>query len=252
MNLLGEAPIDEKAPGGQPLYKAVKLRLTQGLMRGEWQPGQAIPSETRLADGFGVSLGTVRKAIDELVAEKILLRRQGRGTFVAAHTPDRTLFYFFHVVGRDGRKETPTTELLQFARGRADADEATKLGLARAARVLRIRNLLRLNGDPVVIDDIVIGAHLVPGLDERSFAQREETIYGLYQSRYGINVVRASERLSAVLADADAARLLAVAPKTPLLQIARIAFTYHDRPVELRRSLVDTTAHEYAADLVKQ
>jgi GntR family transcriptional regulator len=252
MNLLGEAAIDQGAPNGQPLYKEVKLRLTQGLMSSEWQPGQAIPSETRLAERFGVSLGTVRKAIDELVAEKILLRRQGRGTFVAAHTPDRTLFYFFHVVGRGGHKETPTTELLQFTRGRADADEAAQLALGRGDRVLRIRNLLRLGGDPVVIDDIVIGAHLVPGLDERGFAQREETVYGLYQSRYGINVVRASERLSATLADADAARLLEVPPHTPLLQIARIAFTYHDRPVELRRSLVDTTAHEYAADLVKQ
>ena len=74
----------------------------------------------------------------------------------------------------------------------------------------------------------------------------------MYQSRYGINVVRASERLSATLADAEAAHLLGVPLNTPLLQIARVAFTYHDRPVELRRSLVDTTAHQYAADLVKQ
>jgi GntR family transcriptional regulator len=252
MNLLGDAALAQGAPGGQPLYKEVKERLTQGLVAGEWRPGTAIPSEARLAERFGVSLGTVRKAIDELVAEKILLRRQGRGTFVATHTPDRTLFYFFHVVGRDGRKETPATELLQFGRGRADAEEAAKLGLGRGERVLRIRNLLRLGGDPVVIDDIVIAAQLVPGLDERAFAQREETIYGLYQARYGINVIRASERLSAVLTDAEAARLLDVPPSTPLLQIARVAFTYQDRPVELRRSLVDTTAHEYAADLVKQ
>jgi GntR family transcriptional regulator len=252
MNLLSDVAIQQGAPGGQPLYKEVRLRLTQGLMAGEWRPGQAIPSEARLAERFGVSLGTVRKAIDELVAENILLRRQGRGTYVAAHTPDRTMFYFFHITGRDGRKETPSTELLQFQRGRADAEEAAKLGLARGDRVLRICNLLRLGADPVVIDHIVISAQLVPGLDERSFAQREETIYGLYQSRYGINVIRASERLSAALADAETARLLEIAPHTPLLRIARVAYTYHDRPVELRASLVDTTRHEYAADLVKQ
>jgi GntR family transcriptional regulator len=252
MNLLSDVPIEQGTPGAQPLYKEVRQRLTHGLMAGEWQPGQAIPSEARLAERFGVSLGTVRKAIDELVAEKILLRRQGRGTYVATHTPDRTLFYFFHITGRDSRKETPATELLQFHRGRADAEEAAKLGMTRGDRVLRIRNLLRLGGDPVVIDDIVIGAHLVPGLDERSFAQREETIYGLYQSQYGINVIRASERLSATLADAESARLLEVPLRTPLLRIARVAFTYHDRPVELRSSLVDTTDHEYAADLVKQ
>jgi GntR family transcriptional regulator len=247
MNIASEASI-----AGQPLYKGVKMLITQGLMAGEWRPGQAIPSESRLAGRFGVSLGTVRKAIDELVAEKILVRQQGRGTFVAAHTPDRTLFYFFHIAGRDGRKETPETELLSFARGRADADEAAKLAISRGERVLRIRNLLRLAGDPVVIDDIVIAAQLVPGLDEAGFAGRDETIYGLYQARYGINVIRISERLSATVADAQSAQLLAVAAGTPLLCIARVAYTYHDRPVELRRSLVDTTAHEYTSDLVKQ
>jgi GntR family transcriptional regulator len=252
MNIASEAHVASGGPGGQPLYKEVKLRLTQGLMAGEWRHGQALPSESRLAERFGVSLGTVRKAIDELVAEKILVRQQGRGTYVTAHTPDRTLFHFFHIAGRDGRKETPETELLSFSRGRADADEAAGLGIARGDRVLRIRNLLRLSGDPVLIDDIVIAAQAMPGLDEAGFAGREGTIYGLYQARYGINVIRISERLSTTLADAQSAGLLAVASATPLLRIARVAYTYQDRPVELRYSLVDTTAHEYVSDLVKQ
>ncbi|RPI44955.1 MAG: GntR family transcriptional regulator [Betaproteobacteria bacterium] len=238
-------------PTGQPLYKEVKLRITRGLMDGEWRPGEAIPSEARLAERFHVSVGTVRKAIDELVAEKILLRQQGRGTFVAAHTLDRTLFYFFHLVGKDGRKETPETEMLAFTRGRADVSEASGLGIARSERVFRIRNLLRLSADPVVIDDIVIPAHLFPDLDEEVFGRREGTIYGLYQARYGINVIRIAERLSATLADADTGKLLDVPVGTPLLRIARIAYTYHGRPVELRHSLVDTTQHEYLSDLVK-
>ncbi len=238
-------------PTGQPLYKELKLRLTRDLMNGEWRPGQAIPSETKLAERFQVSVGTVRKAIDELVAEKILLRQQGRGTFVAAHTPDRTLFYFFHLVGKDGRKDTPDTEMLSFERARADATEAASLGIARGDRVMRIRNLLRLGGDPVVIDDIVIAAQLFPDLDEDGFGRREGTIYGLFQARYGINVIRIAERLSATLADVDTGGLLGIPPGTPLLRIARVAYTYHDRPVELRYSLVDTTAHEYLSDLVK-
>ncbi len=252
MNIASEAHVGTGRPSGQPLYKAVKLQLTQGLMAGEWRPGQALPSESRLAARFGVSLGTVRKAIDGLVAEKIVLRQQGRGTYVAAHTHDRTLFHFFHIAGRDGRKETPETELLSFSRGRADAAEAAGLAIARGDRVLRIRNLLRLSGDPVLIDDIVVAAQAMPGLDEAEFAGREGTIYGFYQARYGINVIRISERLSATVADPASARLLAVATATPLLRIARVAYTYQDRPVELRHSLVDTTAHEYISDLVKQ
>ena len=251
MTLAIEAGLSAGVPTGHPLYKEVKLRITRGLMDGDWRPGEAIPSEAKLAERFQVSVGTVRKAIDELVAEKILLRQQGRGTFVATHTLDRTLFYFFHLVGKDGRKETPSTEMLTFAHGRADAQEATQLGLSRGERVYRIRNLLRLSGEPVVIDDMVIPAQLFPDLNPAVFGARTGTIYGLYQARYGINVIRIAERLSATLADDSVGGLLGVRTGTPLLFIARIAYTYNDQPVELRHSLVDTTQHEYLSDLVK-
>jgi GntR family transcriptional regulator len=251
MNIATEAGLDAGVPTGQPLYKAVKLRITRGLVEGKWRPGEAIPSEAKLAELFQVSIGTVRKAIDELVAEKILLRQQGRGTFVARHTLDRTLFYFFHLVGKDGRKETPQTQLLTFDRSRADASEAALLGIPRGDRVYRIRNLLRLSGDPVVIDDIVVPAQRFADLDERIFGEREGTIYGLYQARYDISVIRIAERLSATLADEDVGTLLDVPPGTPLLSIARVAYTYNEQPVELRHSLVDTTQHEYFSDLEK-
>ena len=238
-------------PTAQPLYKEVKLRITRALMAGEWPPGQAIPSESRLAMRFQVSLGTVRKAIDELVLEKIVVRQQGRGTFVATHTPDRTLFYFFHIVGKDGRRETPETRMLSFERARADAQQAAQLALGRGERVYRIRNLLHLSGRPILIDDIVIGARCFPDLDERTFADRDGTIYGLYQQRYGINVIRIAERLGATLADQTAGALLHLPPATPLLRIDRVAYTYDERPVELRVSLVNTAEHDYLSDLVK-
>src|SRR5687768_7502691 len=120
-----------------PLYREVKSRVTRGLAAGEWKAGEALPSESRLAERFGVSIGTVRKAIDELVAERILLRQQGRGTFVATHSEDRTLFYFFHIVGKDGSRELPVTDLLAFRKGAASAAEEERLGLARGAPVFR-------------------------------------------------------------------------------------------------------------------
>src|SRR5689334_4714622 len=118
-----------------PLYKEVKARLTRGLAAGDWKAGEAIPSESRLAERFGVSIGTIRKAIDDLVAERILLRQQGRGTFVATHSEDRTLFYFFHMVGKDGSRELPVTELLSFRRSRASATEEERLGVPRGGSV---------------------------------------------------------------------------------------------------------------------
>lgn len=234
-----------------PLYKEVKIRLTRDLAAGAWKSGEAIPSESRLAEQFNVSIGTIRKAIDELVAERILVRQQGRGTFVATHTEDRTLFYFFHIVGKDGSRVLPVTELLSFRTSKANATEEDLLRLARGAPAFRIRNLLKLNGKPVIHDEIVVSARLFPGLTERLFGGREGTIYGLYQARWGINVVRISERLSAGCPPAGIAALLGMGAGRPALVIKRVAYTYHDVPVEYRVSWVNTDDHEYLSDLWK-
>jgi GntR family transcriptional regulator len=237
--------------GGMPLYKEVKRLLTQSLAQGEWQPGAVLPSETRLGQRFRVSIGTVRKAIDELVAERILVRHQGRGTFVSSHNARRMLFHFFHIVPAGGGEEYPDTELLSFARAKADAGSAARLNIAQNTPVFRIRNLLRLRGKPVVLDEIILPARRFPRLSGKVFGERDSTIYQLYQERYGINVVRSAERLSAALADQSSAKILGVPAGSPLLRIKRTALTYHNVPVELRTSLVNTAEHEYFSDLGK-
>lgn len=234
-----------------PLYKEVKMRITRSLVAGEWKSGEAIPSESRLAGQFNVSIGTIRKAIDELVAERILLRQQGRGTFVATHTEDRTLFYFFHIVGKDGSRELPMTEMLSFRRLKAGPQHATPLGVARGTMIFNVQNVLKLAGKPVVFDQISVPAALFPDLDENIFGKRAGTIYGLYQARYGINVIRISERLSAASPPAEAASLLGMRATTPALMIRRVAYTYNDTPVEHRVSWVNTENHEYLSDLWK-
>lgn len=234
-----------------PLYKEVKLRITRGLAAGEWKPGAAIPSEPRLAGRFNVSIGTIRRAIDELVAERILLRQQGRGTFVATHSDDHTLYYFFHIVGKNGSRELPVTELLSFRKGRAEAGEDARLGIPRGGRVLRVENLLKLAGRPVIFDQIVLPAVRFPDLDVRTFGGRPGTIYGLYQAHYGINVIRISERLSAASAPSRVGTVLGLASGVPVLLIKRVAYTYDDTPVEHRVSWVNTGSHEYLSDLWK-
>ncbi len=234
-----------------PLYKEVKIRITRSLAAGEWKSGEAIPSESRLAEQFNVSIGTIRKAIDELVAERILLRQQGRGTFVATHTEDRTLFYFFHIVGKDGNRELPVSELLSFAKGKADSENEALLNLARGAKMYQIKNLLKLAGSPVVFDEISVPAALFPDLDEELFANRDGTIYGLYQARYDINVIRINERLSAVHPPPQVAAILGLRATAPVLMIRRVAYTYNDTPVEHRVSWVNTEHHEYLSDLWK-
>lgn len=232
-----------------PLYRDVKRLLVQSIAAGEWPPGVALPSESRLAERYQVSIGTLRKAIDELVAERMVVRQQGRGTFVATHGASRLLFHFFHIVPRGGEKQYPRTRMLAFRRGRAEPEEAAKLALAPGDPVLRIRNLLLLQDAPVVLDELVLPQRLFPDLSEKIFTARDNTIYHLYQTRYGINVLRTSERLRGALASAGAAKLLGVKKGAPLLEIDRVALTYNDAPVELRHSLVNTEKHEYFSDL---
>ena len=234
-----------------PLYKEVKRLLTRAVMAGDWKPGAAIPSERLLALRFQVAVGTVRKAVDELVAENILIRQQGRGTFVAAHNRDRQMFHFFHIMRSDGGRETPAVEMLSFRRGRADPEEAQRLGIARGAALFRIRNLLSLGGRPIMLDDIAIPQALFPGLTAQHFRQRPNTIYHLYQTAFGIHVVRSAERLRARLADAETANLLNIAAGDPLLEIRRVALSFNDAPVEYRRSLVNTTDYEYFSEIAK-
>ncbi|HEX7465094.1 MAG TPA: GntR family transcriptional regulator [Usitatibacter sp.] len=233
------------------LYEQVRARLIEGISAGEWRAGAAIPTEAALAAGFGVAIGTVRKAVDSLVAEQALVRRQGKGTFVTAHDGSRLLFHFFHIVARDGAKVYPEVRTVSFRRDRADAAAAQALGIAPADKVIRIRNLLSLAGAAALVDDITLPAELYPGLTERIFLARGNTIYHLYQSRYGINVLRTDERLRAVLAAREDAQLLAVPVGAPLLEIRRVALTFRDRPVELRLSRVNTARHDYHNTLGK-
>ena len=244
--------IDATMPGlplSGPLYKEIKRQLMETLTRGEWKPGEAIPAERRLSQRYGISIGTLRKAIDELVAENILIRQQGRGTFVASHTRDRLLFYFFHIVPESGGKSYPEVQFMSFARARAERQVAQRLAIASGAPVFRMRNRLRLGGAPIMVDEITVAAARFAGLTEARFRDRPSTIYNLYQEAFGISVVRTNERLRATLADTESAGLLGVPRGTPLLQIRRIAHTYNDVAVEHRVSLVNTAQHEYWAEI---
>jgi GntR family transcriptional regulator len=228
-----------------PLYREVRHHILEAIAEGVWKPGEAIPAEAELAVHFGVSVGTLRKAIDDLAANQVLVRRQGKGTFVSTHSPQRLMFHFFHIVGHEGSKHFPSVETLEFRAGRADAASAKLLEISPAERVYRIRNALSLDGKVVLIDDITLPQAMFPGLTLKIFAARENTIYHLYQSRFGINVVRAHERLRAVAAPVEISPLLGLPQLSPLLRVQRLALTYRDRPVELRISHVNTAAHEY-------
>jgi GntR family transcriptional regulator len=229
----------------QPLYRQIAGLITRGLDAGEWKPGEAIPSELELAARFKVSQGTVRKAIDELAAAHLLVRRQGKGTFVATHSEERTQFRFLRLAPDDGSAERLSRKFLDCKRMRPSAEVAQALDIPTSQAVLQVRRLLYFRGAPVVLDDLWLPLALFKGLTEQRLSEYEGPLYGLFEAEFGVRMIRAEEQIRAVAADADAAALLQVAPGAPLLAVDRVSFTYGDRPVELRRGRYDTRTHHY-------
>jgi DNA-binding transcriptional regulator YhcF (GntR family) len=131
----------------------------------EWQPGDAIPSEIELAARFNVSQGTVRKAIDVLAADNLLVRRQGKGTYVATHTEEKhSMFRFLRIRRNDGLDEYPVSRLIDVRRARASSEAARALALKAGAPVIVLRRVLEYGGEPAVLDEIVVSAALFKGL----------------------------------------------------------------------------------------
>jgi GntR family transcriptional regulator len=237
-------PLEPGSMGG-PLYRRVKLTLLQAIESGRYPAGGALPSETELSASLGVSIGTLRHAVDELVAEHILVRRQGRGTYVALHTADRFLFGFFHVERGDGLREIPQVELLSFTRTRIDEEAAQALRVTPGIAAYEIENRLLLQQRPVIHDTLILPAQLFTGLTEKRFRERPSTIYHLYQTEFGITVTQAHERARAVAAQRAAARVLGVSAGAPVMQVRRKALTFGDRPVEYRDTTINPALHDY-------
>jgi GntR family transcriptional regulator len=248
------APLSPLRPdaAGAPLYRLAKAALLAAIEAGRWTAGSALPSEAALAATLGISIGTLRHAVDELVAERVLVRRQGRGTYVAGHSTERFVFQFFHVERSDGARDAPAVELLSFERGRLDDEAAAALSRQPGDAAILVENRLALQGRPVVYDRIVLPAVLYRGLTEKRLRDRPSTIYHLYQTAFGITVLRATERVRAVAADRTASRVLGVAPGSAVLQVRRTALSFHDKPVEYRVSTITTAQHDYVSTLAPQ
>ena len=232
-----------------PLYKQIRNALVDSLASGEWKPGEVIPSERKLADRYGVAISTIRAAIGELTAMKVLARRQGKGTFVCLEDERRSIYQFFHVVRNDGVKELPVSELLSLRKARADADIAHALNLSRkpeALDVYKLRNVLKVGNTPVVVSDIVIPASLLPGLTEELVRTGGDTLYAVYQTHFGINIVNTTEQLRAIKCDAATARILRAEEGDPILEVRRTAYTFNNVPVEIRCSRVQTKDYYYS------
>lgn len=237
------------SPTFSPLYRQIKDLMISSLEAGEWEPGALIPSEAELAGRFNVSQGTVRKAIDEMAAENLLIRRQGKGTFVATHNDPRSFYRFLRLVPDAGDFSHSRSEPLFCESLPAPAEVAVVLQVALGAPVIHVGRILSFDGVPVVLDDIYLQGEVFGGLNFEELKASEQSLYSLLEDRFGVRMIRAEENLRAVAADARSAQVLGVAEGSPLLSVERVTFTYGDKPVEWRRGLYLTAQHHYRNEL---
>ncbi|MBT6096153.1 MAG: GntR family transcriptional regulator [Rhodospirillaceae bacterium] len=231
-------------PGNGPLYEQVKHLIVERVVSGVWTPGDRLPSETALAREINVSQGTVRKAMDDLCHENLLVRHQGRGTFVSIHTAQRELYHFFHLAGADGIKRLPQrSDVVSNTRRRANRAEAERLQLPAAAEVIVIKRNRHLDGQPAIIETIVLPATRFVGFERETDIPNE--LYQRYEEIFGVTIHKVEESLCAVAATRAEAKALGIEPGAPLLEIDRTAETLEGMPVEWRLSRCDSRTHRY-------
>jgi GntR family transcriptional regulator len=237
-----------EAPVAQPLYRQVKRLLLQRIESGEWPPGTYLPSEITLAEGYRVSVGTLRKALDELVAENVIVRRRGKGTAVTTYDADTALFRFFSIARTDGESVLPSSTVLLRRKRTATREECRDLGLPAGASVIHIQRVRDLDGKPVIFEDITLDAERFGPIQSEPKVL-PNTLYDLYQRVYNAKVTGAEDRITAVALAAKVARHLDLAAGAPALRIVRIARDYRGEAIERRESIVATDSHAYVSRL---
>lgn len=240
------------APAFSPLYQQIKGLILQSLQAREWKPGDAIPSEMELAGRFRVSQGTVRKAIDELAGENLLVRRQGKGTFVATHAEQHVQYRFLRLRPDQGSlaDEGPAERrIIDCKSARASADVARALGLRTGESVIQARRVLSFGSIPTILEDLWLPGAAFKGLTAQQLSDFSGPTYAMLELAYGVRMVRADEKIRAVLPDPEQAKWLDVPVSAPLLSVTRTSYTYNDVPMELRRGLYRTESHHYRNEL---
>ena len=245
----GDAPLELSflaSDESGPLYKVVERKILQCLVDGEWKPGDRLPPENQLAKRFGVAVSTVRAGVRNLAASNVLTRRQGKGTFVTVHGR-QPRFRFFNIHRNDGRTAQPSRRVIEFKSVVADLHVARNLDLRGGSeeRVFSFTLILEDGGTPAGFYDIFLPERRFAGLTKTDIQTTTGNMYGLYQERFGVNVVRTEERVSAIKASARIVSLLDLPADEPVLQIDRIAYTFNDEPVEFRRTIHESRMHHY-------
>ncbi|EIK95982.1 GntR family transcriptional regulator [Pseudomonas sp. M47T1] len=232
-----------------PLYQRLRDQLAEQIARNRWGAGEAIPTESALAAEYGLSIGTVRKAIDQLVSESLLERQQGRGTFVRRPQFHSSLFRFFRFQDADGTRQVPESRILSNEAVSAPAQVSQALALEPDAMVIRLLRLRLLNGQPLLVEEIWLPREPFAAILEHDLNAQGPLLYPIYESLCGQVIAAADETLTAESVSEVHARLLRVDAGSPVVVIERLARNYAGQPLEWRRSWGHARHFRYSVEI---
>ncbi|WP_211222766.1 GntR family transcriptional regulator [Paludibacterium yongneupense] len=219
-----------------PLYQRLRDEFAARIAGQQWRPGDAIPTEAELVKAFGASIGTVRKAIDMLVADGMLERFQGRGTFVRRKRFESTMFRFFRFQNEAGERRIPQARILRRECVVAPSAVAAALRLPAGAEAIQMTRLRLLDDTPLLVESIWLPRERFAALLDIDTHDFGDLLYALYEERCGQVVASAEETLTAESVDAMHARLLQIQAGAPVIVVERLAYGYDRQPLEWRRS----------------
>lgn len=229
-----------------PLYQRLREEMLAKIAAGEWLPGEAIPTEAELTRHYGVAVGTVRKAVETLVGEGLLLRVQGRGTFVRRPNFDGSLFRFFRQVDASGQSQVPQSRILSRTQETPDAHVRQALNLTEHDATIRLERLRLMNGRPLFHEQIWLPAAQFGALLDTDLNDFGPLLYPFYEERCGMRVASARETLTVTSADEPLAATLGVSAGSPVVVVERVALGYDRQPLEYRlsRGAADTFRYQ--------
>jgi GntR family transcriptional regulator len=226
----------------RPLYLQIRDILVERISTGEWAPGGAIPNETDLARSFGVSTGTVRKALELMEGERLLTRRQGRGTFVNNQSSDELAMRFDNLRTGEGQYMETTVKTSLLMEAPADAMEQQRLALGASDLVLRLRHVHAHKDRPLLVEETALPAELFPGLGQKQDIPHR---IGVLAQLFGILPGKANERIDVRAADADIAAMLSVPANSPILYLDRVVLSLDGRPIQWRKGYCNLTSGDH-------
>ena len=228
-----------------PLYVQVRNDILTRILAGEWAPNTFLPSEFALADEYGVSQGTMRKALNVLTLEKYLLRAQGKGTAVAPIDEHSSVFPFYLLYDENNQRVFPTTETLRTELIQAPEKIAHFLKIKPGDSILLAERIRILNKKTMLNEMLYLSPKPFPQNTFEQITTLPNTVYAFYLKEFGIRITTATEELVAVMPDSLDVERLGVKPDHPLLMVCRTSYDVNNVPVEYRISKIDSQRYAY-------